>query len=310
MKGDGGAVTILLGLHRGREHLAAFLDSLSTQDHRDWRILAGDDSPGDGTAAALVGWADREGRELRIRPGPQSGAAANFMALLASLPADPGPVAFADQDDVWLPGKIGRSLSRLGDPQSAQPVMYCGRSRICAADLRPLRLSPALQRPAGFANALVQNIAAGHTMMFNPAAARLLRAAASRAGTVVVHDWWAYQIVTGAGGSVHFDNDPQVLWRQHRSNAIGAGDRLADRARRLRGLLQGRFREWSTTNISALLRSSDLLTDDNRRLLQGFAGMRDLPARERLQELRRLGLYRQGRAADASLWLAAALGKV
>ena len=303
-------VTVLLGLCRGREHLPALLDSLHAQDFGDWRVLAGDDGPGDGTADVLTGWAARTGHRAQVVSGPRRGAAANFMALLAGLPADTGPVAFADQDDVWLPGKLSRALAHLGGAAAARPAMYCGRSRICDARLHPLRLSPALHRPPGFANALVQNIAAGHTMVFNAAAARLLRAAAGRAGDVVVHDWWAYQMITGAGGTVLFDEVPQVLWRQHGSNAIGAGDRARDRARRLGGLLRGRFRDWSTTNIAALARVADLLTAESRSLLAGFERLRGLPTRERLRELRRLGLYRQGRAADASLWLAAALGKV
>ena len=38
---------------------------------------------------------------------------------------------------------------------------------------------------------------------------------------VVAHDWWAYQLVSGAGGTVIYDPEPLVAYRQHSGNLIG-----------------------------------------------------------------------------------------
>ena len=59
--------------------------------------------------------------------------------------------------------------------------------------------SPRFRAAPGFGNALVQSIAGGNTMLFNPAAKALLEAA--RPAAVVAHDWWIYLLVSGAGGT-------------------------------------------------------------------------------------------------------------
>ena len=44
---------------------------------------------------------------------------------------------------------------------------------------------------------------------------------------MVAHDWWAYQLVSGAGGTVIYDPEPFVAYRQHAGNLIGGNQGLA-----------------------------------------------------------------------------------
>lgn len=147
-------------------------------------------------------------------------------------------------------------------------------------------------------------------MMLNRAAIALVAGAAAEAGQVVMHDWWLYQIITGAGGQVVFDACPQLYYRQHGANQIGANRGPMAKLHRLRALLRGDFRRWNGINLRALRASAHRLTPENRAVLQGFAQLRDLPLGPRIVLFRRLGLYRQGVAGTASLWLAVALGRL
>ncbi len=304
----GPRVTILMAVRDGAAHLPAQLQSFADQTHRDWHLVAADDGSTDASRAVLEVFAARDGR-VTLAEGPRRGAAANFMALLAALPEAPGWVAFSDQDDVWLPERLAMGLAALASLPG--PALYCSRTWVTAPDLSGRRLSAPRPRVPGFANALVQNIAAGNTMLVNPAAAALLRAAAREVSEVVVHDWWAYQIVSGAGGRLVHDDQPTLLYRQHGGNAIGANDGLRARLRRLRQVLDGTFAAWTDLNVGALRASAHRLTPEARARVEGLAALRGMRGPlSRLRALRRLGLYRQTVAQDAGLWLAAILGRV
>ncbi|MFN4158590.1 MAG: glycosyltransferase [Gemmobacter sp.] len=304
-------VTILMGLYNGAAHLGAQLDSLAAQDHADWALVARDDGSIDGTAQVFASFAAAHpGLRLDLGPGPGRGADANYLAMVADLPAVPGWLAFADQDDVWLSDRLSRGLAALA-PHADGLAMYCSRSWVVTEGLERRRMSPPRPRPPSFRNALVQNIAAGNTQLLTPPAAALLRDAARRTGRVVVHDWWAYQVVTGAGGRVVHDDMPTILYRQHGGNQIGANDGWRARLRRLGQVVDGTFRDWNEVNAAALMAVRDRLAPEARAVLDGWQAMRatrGMPLR--LWRLWRLGLYRQTRASSAALWLAAVLGRL
>ena len=170
--------------------------------------------------------------------------------------------------------------------------------------LEPLGLSPALRRPPGFANALVQNIATGCTMVLNAAARRLvLDGPAPPDGTL--HDWWCYLLVTGAGGTVIRDEEPALLYRQHGANAVGATDhaltRLFSALRRGAGPYVNRIRAQAEA-----LESAPNLTEDARRLLLLMRRLRDAGPLGRIAALWHGGVYRQSRLEDLILlaWVA------
>lgn len=305
-----GPVTILMAVYNGGAALPAQLESFAAQDHADWRLLASDDGSTDDSRAVLARFAAR-GHDVTVLEGPRQGGTANFMSLLRRA-GEHGAgghwLAFSDQDDVWLPDRLSRGLTALAGAPGVG--LYCSKTWITDAALQGRRLSPPRPRPLGFRNALVQNVVAGNTILLNPEGAALAAAAAREADAVVVHDWWIYQLLAGAGARVVHDDTPTLLYRQHGANQIGANDSRAAQVRRLRQMLSGVYRGWNDVNIAALRASAHRLTPENRALLEAFAALRTLPLPRRLRALRRLGLYRQGRVAQAALWLAAGLGRM
>jgi glycosyltransferase involved in cell wall biosynthesis len=308
-------VTILMALYNGAPHLQAQLDSFAAQDWADWDLLVSDDGSGDAGPEIVRAFAAAQPkRAVRLISGPKQGFARNFLHLIAEA-GDGSAVAIADQDDVWLPAKLSRAMAVLADHAQDQPLLYCARTHIVAPDLTPLALSPRWPRPFGFANALVQNVAAGNTIVLNRAALHLAqeagrRAAAAGAADVAAHDWWLYQLVTGAGGLVVRDDAPVLLYRQHPQNEMGRNDTLSAWRARLAKVMSGTFADWNRRNIAALTAAGDLLTPEARHLLADFARLRQRGLFGRLAGLRRAGLYRQTRGAQAVLWLAAALGRI
>ena len=122
---------------------------------------------------------------------------------------------------------------------------------------------------------------------------------------MVAHDWWAYQLVSGAGGAVIYDPEPCVDYRQHPGNLIGGNQGPRAKGARLRQLFAGRLAEWTDVNLAALEAAWPLLTPEARAkvaLMRRARGRASSPARAN----RRLALYRQTRAGNLSLWLAGA----
>jgi glycosyltransferase involved in cell wall biosynthesis len=304
-------VAILLALYDGAAALPDQLESIARQSHRDWSLIVSDDGSCDGGPDIVMDFArgHTPGRVSVVR-GPGAGFARNFLSLVRAAGPSVPYAALSDQDDAWLPQKLTRALSHLKALPATRPALYSGRTIICDDRLRPLRRSPAFRLPPGFANALVQSIGGGNTMVLNRAALDLVQETSGRVGDIVAHDWWIYQIVSGAGGIVLHDPEPMVLYRQHAGNLIGANDTLSASVARVGKLLGGRFRDWNDVNIAALEASRHWLTPEARQTLDLFQAARARGPRERLVALRKSGVYRQTRRGNAALWLAALLGRL
>lgn len=231
------SVYILLSTYNGVMFVEEQLDSLLRQTEEKVHLLVRDDGSSDGTREILDRLSAGETGRVSLLPQARLGVIGSFFHLLFQTPDDAAFVAFADQDDVWLPDKVARARLALEEqvPQG-RPALYCSRLTYVDADLAPLGLSPLPRRQPCFANALVENVAAGCTIMLNRAAIDLLRSVPPPAA-VQMHDWWFYLVVS-AFGTVIFDPEPSLLYRQHGNNVVGAGrNPLVRLARKVRGQL-------------------------------------------------------------------------
>lgn len=296
-------ITILMATFNGAHALSRQLDSIAAQTHANWSLLVSDDGSLDTTRQILKTHAatwNEDGKQLLSVSGPRQGSAQNFLHLIRQAKQTGADwIAFADQDDVWLPEKLARAADSLAS--ATGPALYCSRTWITDSDLQSKRLSAARPRPASFQNALVQNIASGNTIVLNTQAADIIMTAAHKVTDVVVHDWWIYQMITGAGGVVIHDDRPSLYYCQHPDNQIGANDHIRAKLKRLWQVIDGTLRNWTDRNITTLNVCADALTPENRELLKQFETSRRLPIQRRIQTLRIFGLYRQTRLASAVL---------
>ncbi|UYV37211.1 glycosyltransferase [Rhodobacteraceae bacterium D3-12] len=308
-------VLILMAVWNGADHLQEQLDSFAAQSHANWTLWASDDGSDDNSREILERFARAHPR-TRILEGPGSKGAENFLSLLRAVPeVEQGQsfIAFSDQDDVWMADKLRNGIAGLSSGPGAEdmpPAMYCSTLVITDSDMSNPRPSPPRPKPAGFRNALVQNIASGNTTLLNPAAARLVCEAAHEVPRVVVHDWWVYQLVAGAGGRVVHDDTPSIYYRQHGANQIGANDTLRAQFKRIAMLLSGDYRDWNEINIAALRASRARLTPENRARLEDFAAMRKAGFWGRIKQFHRLALYRQSMIGTLALWLSVVLRRI
>jgi NADPH-dependent glutamate synthase beta subunit-like oxidoreductase/NAD(P)H-flavin reductase len=303
-------VAVLLCSYQGQPFLAAQLDSIKQQSHQNWAVWASDDGSTDGTLAVLASYQQQWlAGQLSVVAGPSKGFVANFLSLSCRPEVAADFYAYADQDDVWEADKMERAVAWLETVPAEVPALYCSRTLFVDQDNRPLGLSPLFLKPPSFANALMQSLGGGNTMVFNNAARQLLLEA-GEAALVKSHDWWLYLLVTGAGGQVFYDPHPTLRYRQHTGNLVGLNTSVAARLKRLSMLWRGEFRGWNTGHVTALRPLAHLLTPANRQTLEHFAKARNLGLIPRLIGLRRCGIYRQTRLGNMGLMLAAFLKKL
>ena len=299
---------VVLCTYQGAPFLDAQLASIADQTAPPDLILASDDGSDDGTRDALAAFADRWSGRMILRDGPRRGYAANFLSALACVPAGTAMTALSDQDDVWHPAKLARAAARLADA-GARPALYGAATRVCDADLRPVGLSRIARVPLGFRHALAQNFAGGNTMALNAAGLAAAQAGLARADAVPVHDWLLYQLVSGAGGVVMFDDRACLDYRQHGANQIGDAAGLRALASRMVRMTRGAWRVWIDANLDALEAAGDVLTPEARAILARVRDARRGGPAARLGLLRDPGLYRQGRLGQAGLAAALLLGR-
>lgn len=303
-------VAILLCTYHGQHYLAEQLASFSAQTHSDWEVFASDDGSIDDTHQILLDHQAQWGTgRLSIHFGPQEGFAANFLSLTCNAAIDADFYAYSDQDDIWEADKLERAVAWLKTVPSDVPALYCSRTRLVDENNATIGVSPLFTKPPCFANALMQNVGGGNTMVFNNAARHLLREAGEKAA-VVTHDWWAYIVVSGCGGQVFYDAYPSVRYRQHDGNLVGMNSSWSARAKRLRMLFCGQYRLWNDSNIEALQRLHARLTPQSRATLESFALSRSRSLIKRLAYLRQSGVHRQTLASNIALYVAAVFGKV
>ncbi len=116
-------ISIAMGTFNGARFLAEQLDSIRTQTRLPDELVVCDDCSTDETPRILADFATSAPFPVRVLRNPeQLGWFANF--LRASERCSGDLIAFCDQDDVWLPGKLARCEEVFGGEDPPSLVMH------------------------------------------------------------------------------------------------------------------------------------------------------------------------------------------
>ncbi|HEX8544850.1 MAG TPA: glycosyltransferase family 2 protein [Pseudomonas sp.] len=305
-----GRVAVLMCTCNGQDFLEEQLQSIARQSYGNWHVAISDDGSRDATLNIANRYRYRWGEDkVSLWQGPCQGFARNFISFICNRELHADFYAWCDQDDIWDQEKLQAAVTWLSGIDQDIPALYLGRTELISEGGAPMGYSPLFRRPASFANALVQNIGGGNTMVLNQAARALLQEAGEHL-PIVSHDWWAYLLVTGVGGRVFYDPRPYVRYRQHGGNLVGSNIGWAARLVRLSMLFKGRFRSWNQINIAGLETIRHRLTEENRLALDRFKALRAQGLAGRLLNLKRSGVYRQTLLGNLGLIMAAVIKEI
>ncbi len=222
-------VTVLLAAFNGEKYIGRQLDSILKQTYTNVKIVIRDDGSSDSTPQILNQYAEAYPDKIEICPTdyPTGSASGNFFRMLQIYSDD--YIMFSDQDDIWLPEKIEKTLKAMqyAENKSNKNTPILVHTDLCVVDngLKVIadsfmnfeHLSP---HRCKLNNLLMQNCVTGCTVMMNRALKERLFRLPERC---LMHDWWV-AIVAAATGKIVFVDTPLILYRQHTNNQVGAQD--------------------------------------------------------------------------------------
>lgn len=115
--------SVLVPLYNGGRFIAECLDSVAAQTHPSWECIVVDDASQDDSWQRLANWRRERGvavTMLRNPEGRHSGLPATRNRAVAH--ATGRWLAFLDQDDCWLPGKLAEQARYLSDNPDVDAV--------------------------------------------------------------------------------------------------------------------------------------------------------------------------------------------
>lgn len=296
-------IDVLVATYNGEEFLPQLLDSLLQQSHLRMNVIIGDDGSRDRTRQVVDTYRPKFGRLEFHDFGAEAshGACINFSRLMGKAGSD--YVMFCDQDDVWLPTKIERTLGLMRSVEAARgpdrPILVHTDLAVVERDLAPIaesmwRSQSIDPEQTSVRRMIVENNVTGCTAMINRA---LLRLVGDIARQAIMHDWWIALAAANFGTIAHLPQQT-ILYRQHGANAIGAktwGGQAIYR-QMIDVLVGGRAAASVQKTIDQaaafLARHGDRMDNATRTLFTKYAAVRSMPKLQRMLFLIRNGLVK------------------
>lgn len=229
-------VAVLMATYNGESFLQEQLDSLLQQEGVSVTIYVRDDGSTDKTLSILQTFRQKTGKLVLLdSAATQLKAAKNFMSLVRDVDLTRFDyMAYCDQDDTWLPGKLQAAVNAIHTEQ-----VSCYASNLIMGDeaARPVYNHSLF---SGFAKYLFnlktnaqttfdhyfEAASAGCTLVLSKQAVLSLQKVIAekfdRIPATASHDWSTYAITRLQGFSWYIDPAAYIIYRQHGDNAYGA----------------------------------------------------------------------------------------
>tara|TARA_B100000886_G_scaffold170005_1_gene116392 strand:+ start:1061 stop:2026 length:966 start_codon:yes stop_codon:yes gene_type:complete len=304
-------IAIVLGFYEGYEFIKSQLQSIFDQTHQNFIIFVTDDNSKDNFSIEKLNINERNQKKIRVGfRNKNIGYAKNFLSALVSINGYFDYYAFSDQDDIWHPEKLEKAIKSLEKYPDNKANLYGSRTELIGKS-EEIKLGKSIEfkKSPSFQNALTQNIFGGNTMVFNRNAFELI-CSSNLDQKIIAHDWWCYQIISGAGGNVFYDKNIFLKYRQHNNNLIGSNILLKDKWLRFCKVANGNFKIQNDNNLRAIINNQNLLTYSNRKTLTNFIKARKSCLLKRIFYFVQSGVYRQTLIGNIALFIGIMIKKV
>lgn len=205
-------VSVAMAVYNGEKYLRGQLESIQKQLGGGDEVVISVDPSRDASKALALELAQGDSR-IRVIDGPGQGVIRNFECALNAVS---GEVIFlADQDDVWMDGKVALCLTQL---ERANVTAVLHDAVVTDESLHRLRDSffEGTYRP-GIFNNIKRNRYVGCCMAVKRAVAALALPFPKR---LPMHDQWL-GLLAEKLGDVSFIETPLILYRRHGQTITG-----------------------------------------------------------------------------------------
>lgn len=207
-------ISICIATYNGARYIAEQLASILKQLSAEDEVVVSDDGSTDGTLDIVRSFNDRR---IRIVDGPQRHSPTlNFEWALRNAKGE--YIFLADQDDVWLEGKVRRCVEEL---QMCDCVVSDARVTDSLLNATSESLFQLMHvRRGRLSNLLWRNGYTGCCMAFKR---EVLSKALPFPTDIPMHDIWIGNVAAFCG-SLHFIDDRLLLFRRHDATASCNGN--------------------------------------------------------------------------------------
>ena len=291
-------ISILLAAYNGEKYITGQIESLLLQTYQDFKLYIRDDKSTDSTFSIALKYAsENPGKVFAESNETNTGEARfNFIEMMIDLKDD--YIMLCDQDDVWQPDKIEKSLDTIQALEDKHgrdtPLLVHTDLNVVNDNLDVIsssyeKMSNKDFRKTSLSFAVTMNNAAGCTIIYNRALGNLIQA---KPGFIVMHDWWL-TLTAAAFGKIGVISEPTVLYRQHDDNSKGAKKVLSPgyilfvlkNIKTMASMINDSYKQAG----SFLETFKDKLTGDQLELLKAYAS---IPGLSRVKKLRTVFKYK------------------
>lgn len=216
-------INILMATYNGRKYLRQQIDSILNQTYSNFRLLISDDASTDSTVKILEEYEKKDRRVEIYSHQKNMGVVANFEFLINKVRSE--YFMFADQDDVWEPDKIEKSLKKLEETDSDLvytdlEVVDNKLNQIHSSFWKQKGFYDKITKYNNFESLYLNNYINGCTMIckslwineFLPL---------PKNSKYVIHDYWIALVVSNRGKMAYIE-ESTIKYRQHGNNQVGS----------------------------------------------------------------------------------------
>lgn len=273
-------VVVLLSAYNGEKFLREQIDSILSQEDVDLDLFIRNDGSKDETISILSDYENKH-TNVKVFNEENVGLACSFMQLLYYAGLEYDYYCFADQDDVWLKNKIISGIKLIG--QKDTPMLYSSNQQLVDCQLNNLSIRYDSPADTSYKQIIANNKISGCTFIWNKQLQKILLDENRRPTPELlrkrIHDVWVAAVASVAG-TIVFDMNTYILYRQHESNVVGVrkGSRIANYIKKIRDPNTRCGRSDLAKELMA--KYSDLIVDPNI-----------------LEDIKALSLYKTDRAS-------------
>jgi len=228
-----------MSTYNGSKYLREQIDSILSQENVDVNLIIRDDGSRDDTISILESYQTRG--LLTYTAGENLGYAGSFLKLLKEAPPC-DYYAFSDQDDIWLSEKLRKAVDSLKKSQGRR-ILYCSNLLVYHNE-KVIGVMRPIESTTDKYKCLNKSICTGCTIVINKEFRDYVLGFIP--DKVKVHDLWLFHTAVFLG-TLLYDNNAYIMYRQHGSNQIGAKysrvARMRNRIKSLRTLPQQHEKE-------------------------------------------------------------------
>ena len=222
-------VCVLMSTYNGEKYVKEQIESILNQKNVELTLLIRDDGSSDGKYDICKEYEKKE-KNVKLYQGVNIGAGKSFMNLVHNA-TDADYYAFADQDDVWLSDKLEKSIEKIETELKGtkKPILYTSNQIMVDKNLKGSKMRFSEEPRHDLFGTICENKLYGCTMTFN----KILKDEIAKLNVedfeMVLdqrfHDTWCI-VVANIVGTVVYDKEGRILYRQHENNVVGVNDNL------------------------------------------------------------------------------------